>query len=436
MVGGTYNVFPGACHQRFEHSLGVAHLASIFLNQLCLRQPELEVSEEEKLCVSLAGLCHDLGHGVLSHFFEGFICRIRGEAGWKHEHASVAMLTHLIERNELKPYFDQYGITDDHIHLVQEIIFGSPADSPTSWNWRGPPAGKEFLFEIVANHRTSIDVDKFDYFARDCHQLGIPKTFDASRLMKFSKVVVMDGKSEIAYHKKEAWNIYELFHCRYSLHKRAYQHRVAGVIELMFQDVLELAEPFLTVPGKNNVPTTIGDAIDDMKAYTALTDYIFKRIEFSTENKLQPARDLLYRIHRRNLYAFVGEQVLAPGDIFSNDFMNEIKSFLLKDSSLLSEDNIIIRANRFDFGMKDKNPVERVHFYQSKKPMPMGVSTALSEPAFKIEGKHISHLRPVIYQEIYVRVYCKKNDDKRLISELRSSFAKWCKQYDVKESGK
>ena len=32
--------------------------------------------------------------------------------------------------------------------------------------------------QIVANKRNEIDVDKFDYFARDCHHLGIPNSFD------------------------------------------------------------------------------------------------------------------------------------------------------------------------------------------------------------------------------------------------------------------
>ena len=32
--------------------------------------------------------------------------------------------------------------------------------------------------QIVANKRTGVDVDKWDYFARDCHYLGIPNNFD------------------------------------------------------------------------------------------------------------------------------------------------------------------------------------------------------------------------------------------------------------------
>lgn len=39
---------------------------------------------------------------------------------------------------------------------------------------------------------------------------------------------VMIAKYEICFHIKEAWNLYELFHTRYTLHKRAYQHRVVG----------------------------------------------------------------------------------------------------------------------------------------------------------------------------------------------------------------
>ena len=33
-------------------------------------------------------------------------------------------------------------------------------------------------FQIVANKKTGIDVDKWDYFARDCYYLGISNNFD------------------------------------------------------------------------------------------------------------------------------------------------------------------------------------------------------------------------------------------------------------------
>ena len=34
------------------------------------------------------------------------------------------------------------------------------------------------FIQIVANKKNGIDVDKWDYFARDCHHLGVFINFD------------------------------------------------------------------------------------------------------------------------------------------------------------------------------------------------------------------------------------------------------------------
>ena len=34
------------------------------------------------------------------------------------------------------------------------------------------------IIQIVANKINNMDVDKWDYFARDCHCLGIPNSFN------------------------------------------------------------------------------------------------------------------------------------------------------------------------------------------------------------------------------------------------------------------
>ena len=48
-------------------------LAAKFLQELKEQQPELQLSETDILCVALAGLCHDLGHGPYSHSWEIFM---------------------------------------------------------------------------------------------------------------------------------------------------------------------------------------------------------------------------------------------------------------------------------------------------------------------------------------------------------------------------
>ena len=41
-----------------------------------------------------------------------------------------------------------------------------------------------------------MDVDKWDYFARDCHHLGIKNSFDHNRFMNFMKVLPDDEENK------------------------------------------------------------------------------------------------------------------------------------------------------------------------------------------------------------------------------------------------
>lgn len=62
-VGVTYLTYMCAHHTRFDHSLGVYHLARKLCLHLRKEQPYLNITEKDILCVSIAALCHDLGHG-------------------------------------------------------------------------------------------------------------------------------------------------------------------------------------------------------------------------------------------------------------------------------------------------------------------------------------------------------------------------------------
>ena len=70
-LGLSNYVYIPATHTRFEHSLGVAHLAQTLCENLRRRQPKLEITAKDVVCVKLAGLLHDLGHGPFSHLYDG-----------------------------------------------------------------------------------------------------------------------------------------------------------------------------------------------------------------------------------------------------------------------------------------------------------------------------------------------------------------------------
>jgi len=69
-------VFPTATHCRFEHCIGTAYLCKTLMKSIKKRQPELEVTDQDVFNVTVAGLCHDLGHGPFSHIFDNSFLKL------------------------------------------------------------------------------------------------------------------------------------------------------------------------------------------------------------------------------------------------------------------------------------------------------------------------------------------------------------------------
>lgn len=91
--------------------------------------------------------------------------------------------------------------------FIKDLIYGAPRSQEIRRE-------KSFLFDIVCNKRNSVDVDKvlinlikFDYIQRDCHNIGMKASVDSVRLITFTRVV--DG--QICFNQKEAYNLYEVY---------------------------------------------------------------------------------------------------------------------------------------------------------------------------------------------------------------------------------
>mgnify|MGYP006094681135 FL=1 len=74
-LGVLDNVFPSASHSRFEHVLGVYHIAGLYISKLeeNNKRKRKIFTQKEKRCIKLAGLFHDLGHGPFSHVFDNIV---------------------------------------------------------------------------------------------------------------------------------------------------------------------------------------------------------------------------------------------------------------------------------------------------------------------------------------------------------------------------
>ncbi|KAJ7331888.1 hypothetical protein JRQ81_014068 [Phrynocephalus forsythii] len=430
-LGGTYYVFPGASHNRFEHSLGVGHLAGRLVRALQERQPELNINQRDILCVQIAGLCHDLGHGPFSHMFDGrFIPIARPGFKWKHENTSVDMFEHLISSNDLGPDMEYYGLNlNEDMDFIKEQIAGpiEMKKENSSWPYRGRSEEKSFLYEIVANKRNGIDVDKWDYFARDCHHLGIQNNFDYERFIKFARVCEVEKRKHICTRDKEVGNLYDMFHTRNCLHRRAYQHKVGNIIENMITDALLKADPYITIKGSQGKEYRISTALEDMEAYTKLTDEIFLRILHSDKPELKEAREILRKIERRDLYKYLGQTQPSEGQEIPKEQYERLSAEIveskpaklpenseLQDVQLKAED-LIVDVINMDYGMKEKNPVNNVHFYCKSD----------INQAVKITKEQVSKLLPEKFAEQLIRVYCKKTEEK-IICVATKHFIQWC----------
>ncbi|KAL7676151.1 hypothetical protein ACOME3_002408 [Neoechinorhynchus agilis] len=301
----AHYVYPGACHSRLEHSIGVCHLAGNLIRSLQTRQPELGISERDVLCVEIAGLCHDIGHGPFSHLFEQFVEKVRPHLNWKHERNSILMLEHLITRNNLRPMFAAYNLHEDDIAFIKSLI-----------DIEGEPRvenEKSFLYEIVANKRTGVDADKWDYFARDCQYLGVRSMFDHNRYIKFARVILGDdGQLHIGTREKA--------------------HSVLTFV----------------VNGRHR---TLADSIDDLDVFERLTDNILYLIRNSEDPRLEESRNILRRISERNLYRLIGIAAKSEEDnqVFKSD-----------------DPQVCVSVIEYKFGVNGNDPTTAMCFYNKR----------------------------------------------------------------------
>jgi hypothetical protein len=377
-LGSTSYLYPGATHTRFEHSIGVAHLAGLMLKKIARRQPELQVTEADIICVTVAGLCHDLGHGPFSHLFENIVNRIRRENSggrsvpeWHHEKMSAKLLRRILSRMNLAAY----DLTPEDANLIELCINGLKPGEPWPDNL-GRPVTKRFILDIVSNKRNGIDVDKLDYFMRDslCCYGRTAMDCQVARLLSSCKVISFENECQICFEEKLALGLGDIFTLRAKMHKYAYQHRIVKVIDHMLSDALLAADPFFTVRGEGGKPVRISECVNDVDGFINLGDWIVNAIRASPDPNLAASQVILNRISERNLYVVAGIAMFARYQhrVTSYHIHQEILANV-KDEALAREleaativDFISIHYGSSDSAGNPDDPINHVSFYNPK----------------------------------------------------------------------
>ncbi|XP_021727013.1 deoxynucleoside triphosphate triphosphohydrolase SAMHD1 homolog isoform X2 [Chenopodium quinoa] len=389
-LGVTNLVFPGAVHSRFEHSLGVYHLAGEAVNELKRYQgSELGIEPFDVQSVKIAGLLHDVGHGPFSHMFEsGFLPKVLGGAKWSHEDMSDRLVDYIVDEHHIE-------MEDGMLKKVKEMIVAS-----TEHGSAERVKEKRFLYDIVANGRNGIDVDKFDYIVRDSRACGLGCSFQFERLLQTMRV--MDD--EICYRAKEYLTVHKLFNTRADLHRTVYTHAKVKAVELMVVDALLKANNFLQIASK----------IHDPAEFWKLDDTIIKRIETDPHPELKESRDLILRIRRRDLYQFCNEFTVPRDGLehFKEVTAKDIICSQVSGGVTLQEDDVAVSNIKIDLTQGKNNPLKSIKFFQDYD----------VDQNFTISDQSISQLLPSCCLDRIVRVYSKKPELVAVVCEAFENF--------------
>jgi len=321
-LGATHYVFPSATHTRFEHSLGVSFLARKLMKNLQKNQPSLKITERQIQLVEIAGLIHDLGHGPFSHLWDNYVIFKDEE---DHEERSCVIFSVMISKYNL-------SITEEETDIICELI--NPSEE-NARNW---------MFQIVANKRCQLDVDKIDYIQRDSLYLGnvgIKGEFD--RLITEARVVkTIDGTCELGWFHRLNYEIFSLFTNRYRFHKLVYNHHTVKAYEYL---ILNILKHFHKKIHKES-PT-------DRVEFLNLTDAVV-----NCQLHASKFKNIQNRLYKRQIPKMIGEHII------SRHTNPEIYKKINNDTFPKRILNILIDKIDIGFSSGEINPMDEVYYYK------------------------------------------------------------------------
>lgn len=216
-LGLAHLVYPGATHTRFDHALGVYHLAQRALAILEERGALAGVDAVERRIVPLAGLLHDIGHYPFSHAVEELE---EGRIPGDHEAIAGRFLADLEVRAALE------SVAADGPARIEALIRGRSESA---------------LQGLVSG---SLDLDKIEYLMRDARFCGVPfGMVDVDRLLYALTVVEAPdtGRREVAVLEKGVASLESLLFAKYQMFRNVYWHHAVRAATVMYKRIVATA---------------------------------------------------------------------------------------------------------------------------------------------------------------------------------------------------
>ena len=198
-LGGTYQVYHGAEHSRFSHSLGVYEIARRMINEVKgLRE---SISELECIALKCAALLHDVGHGPFSHAFESV-------TNVNHEVMSIEIILGDTQINQVLKKVDAQLPS-----MVASII--------------NHQHEKKLLTQLVS---AQMDADRMDYLLRDSFFTGVSYGhFDLERILRTMRI----HKDKVVVKESGINAVEDYIMARYQMYWQVYYHPVSRAFEIM-----------------------------------------------------------------------------------------------------------------------------------------------------------------------------------------------------------
>ena len=298
-LSGAHLTYPAAQHTRFEHSLGVMHIASLAGH--ALNEKGIFKSDDIEI-LRLAGLLHDIGHGPFSHLFEEII----QEKKISHEDFGKE----IILKSEIGDILSQNGFDKK---LITRIAFG---DSKF-----------QYMNEIISG---TLSADMMDYLLRDGYFTGAEHAkIDHKRITQSLYV----HHKKLALERSALYSFESMMYSRYQMFKAVYFHKTVRAAEVMLIEALRLSDD------------EFGFTSFNLNEYVKLTDeYVLSSLISSKSSKLKRARQFAQDYQNRKLLKCVFERILTSRTNLKKTRTDELRTSISKKSKV-DENEIFVDSS-------------------------------------------------------------------------------------------